>query len=56
MNLLYHLRRFRACRIFAPPHCHVNGLCPLVSAEWETLRQSPATFRLWLLLLAGERP
>jgi hypothetical protein len=41
---------FRACRLFMPAHCHINGLCPRVPAEWETLRNFSGTYRLWLAL------
>lgn len=45
---LYHLSRFRACRLFCSSHCHVNDRCPLVPAEWEEMRNDPSTYGLFV--------
>lgn len=45
----YRLSQFQACRLFLPPHCHINGLCPHIPAEWEMLRNQTSTYRLWLV-------
>lgn len=48
MEFLRWLLRFRACRILFRPHCHVNGLCQLIPAEWEMMRNQRSTYVLYV--------